>query len=145
VGTWTEQLLNSTDPKARRTACQKLAATRDPAVIPFLRKAYLEDGDKSVRDAARDASYFKAVGEGKRMGRMLPVNERALRILLGALAILFVISLLLNGLQIISSRDNKDNSKKHAIVGDPTDQNALVKRIQDQLGQARALSASLRR
>ncbi len=144
-GTWTEQLLNSTDPKARRTACQKLAATRDPAVIPFLRKAYLEDGDESVRDAARDAlAYFKAVGEGKRMGRTLPVSERALRILLGALAILFVISLLLNGLQIISSRDNKDDSKKHAIVGDPTDRNALVKRIQDQLGQARALSASLR-
>jgi hypothetical protein len=60
---WTEQLLNSADPKARRKACQKLAATRDPAVIPFLRRAYLEDDDESVRDAARDAlAYFKAVG-----------------------------------------------------------------------------------
>ena len=142
--TWTERLLNSTDPKARRKACQKLAATRDPAVIPFLRKAYLEDGDESVRDAARDAlAYFKAVGENRRMGPSLPIGERALSILLGALAILFVISLLLNGLQIISSSDNKDDANKHRLVGDPTDRTALVNRIQDHLSQARDLSANL--
>jgi hypothetical protein len=142
--TWSEQLLNSTDPKARRKACQKLVATRDPAVIPFLRKAYLEDGDESVRDAAREAlAYFKAVGESRRMDRSLPVGQRALSIILGALAILFVISLLLNGLQIINGGDNKDKNN-HRIVGDPTDRTVLVTRMQGQLSQARELAANLR-
>jgi hypothetical protein len=140
---WTEQLLNSTDPKARRKACQKLAATRDPAVIPFLRRAYLEDGDETVRDAARGAlAYFKAVGENKRMGP--PINERALGILMAALAILFVISLLLNGLQIISGSDNKDDSNHAGPVGIPTDRTILIDRIQSQLGQARELAGNLR-
>ena len=143
-GNWTEQLLKSTDPKARRKACQKLAATRDPAVIPFLRKAYLDDGDESVRDAARDAlAYFKAVGESKRIGRSLPVGQRALSIILGTLAVLFVISLLLNGLQIIIGSDNKDENN-HRMVGDPTDRTVLVTRMQGQLGQARELAPNLR-
>jgi hypothetical protein len=143
-GTWSDQLLNSMDPKARRKACQKLAATRDPAVIPFLRKAYLEDEDESVRGAARDGlAYFKAAAEGRRMGRSLPVNDRVLSTLLGGLAILFVVSLLLNGLRIVRG-GSKDNSGRAVALGTPTNRNMLVNEIQGQLNQARELTANLR-
>jgi hypothetical protein len=142
-GTWTEQLLNDPLPKARRKACLKLAATRDPAVIPFLKKAYLDDDDESVRDAAREAlAYFKAVGEGKRMRWSLPFSERVLSTILGGLAVLFAISLLLNGLQMVLGGD-KDDSNKPVALGTPAQRDTLTDEIQNKLAQARELAASL--
>jgi hypothetical protein len=142
-GTWTEQLLNDPEPKVRCKACLKLAATRDPAVIPFLKKAYLDDGDERVRDAAREAlAYFKAVGEGKRMRWSLPFSDRVLSTILGGLAILFAISLLLNGLQIVLG-DNKDDSNKPVALGTPAQRNTLIGEIQNKLAQMRELTAHL--
>jgi hypothetical protein len=141
---WTEQLLNDPAPKVRRKVCLKLAATRDPAVIPFLKKAYLDDDDESVRDAAREAlAYFKAVGEGKRIRRSLPFSDRVLGTLAGGLAILFAISLLLNGLQILRGDGSKNDSKEPVALGTPTQRDTLTDEIQNKLTQARELAALL--
>lgn len=140
---WTKQLLEYSDPKARRKACQKLVATRDPAVIPFLRKAYFDDSDETVREAARDGlAFFKAVSQNKRIGPQLPIGNRTLTGLLSALAILLVISLVLNGLQMVLS-GGEDEEKTPDLSGDPANRNVLVTRIQNKIGEARELSSNL--
>ncbi len=139
----TEQLREDPDPKVRRRACQKLAATRDPAVIPFLRNAYIQDDDEKVRDAARRAlTQFKAIHEGKAL-RRFPVSDRVLRIMLGGLAALFVVSLVLNGLILVLGND-EDSTPKAVEQTIPTSRDELVTRIQDTLRAAKTLDASLR-
>ncbi|RPI98338.1 MAG: HEAT repeat domain-containing protein, partial [Chloroflexi bacterium] len=143
-GRWTGQLQNDPDPKVRRRACQRLAATRDPAVIPFLRTAYLEDGDEQVRDAAREAlAYFKAVAQGKRVRRSLSINDRVLTPVLGVLAVLLVVSLLLHGLQMVRG-DDKDDNPSGAIQGEPTSRFDLIGEIESKLRAARELAAGLK-
>lgn len=139
----TEQLREDSDPKVRRKACQQLAATRDPAVIPFLRNAYIQDDDEKVREAARRALVmFKALHEGKSL-RRFPVGERVLTLALGGLAALFVISLVLNGLFLVLDR-NDDDSADRIEQTTPSSRSDLVDRIQGTLGDADALTASLR-
>ncbi len=143
-GRWTGQLQNDPDPKVRQRACQRLAATRDPAVIPFLRTAYLEDGDEQVREAAREAlAYFKAVAQGKRLRRALPISERMLTPVLGVLAVLFGVSLLLHGLQLVRG-DDKDDDRSNTIQGEPTSRFELIGEIETKLRASRELGADLK-
>ena len=140
----TEQLREDSDPKVRRIACQKLAATRDPAVIPFLRNAYIQDDDEKVRETARRALVmFKAMHEGKSL-RRFPLSERVLTLALGGLAGLFVISLVLNGLFLVLDRDDDDESVERIEQTTPSIRSDLVERIQDTLREADTLAASLR-
>ncbi len=139
----TEQLRDDPDPKKRRKACQKLAATGDPAVIPFLRNAYVQDDDDRVRDAARAALIkFKAMQSGK---RRLALNTRVLGAIARALVVLFFISLLLNGLMIVlGSRDDDKQGGSNALpTGPVTDRADLLDQIQQHLTDAQTLSANL--
>lgn len=140
----TEQLRDDPDPNLRRKACQQLAATHDPAVIPFLRNAYLSDEDERVRDTARDAlAAFKSSKEGKSV-RSLPISDRILTAICGGLAFLFVISLALHALASGGSKDQKvqiDDSWKNTK---PTDRNEVIKQIQAKFNEDQATAASLR-
>ena len=100
------KLRNADSPKARRKACRALAATRDPEVIPALRVAYLSDDDEQVREIARVAlARFKASQSGR---RHFPFpSERTLNKVLGALLVLFVVSLVLHGLRMVSGKGNE--------------------------------------
>ena len=143
----TEQLRDDPDPKKRRKACQKLTATGDPAVIPFLRNAYVQDDDDRVRDAARAGlAKFKAMQSGKRAARGLALNTRVLGFIARALAVLFFISLLLNGLMIVlSSKDDAKESGTNALPTGPiTDRAFLIDQIQQHLTNAQTLSANLK-
>jgi hypothetical protein len=113
-------------------------------VIPLLRAAYINDDDERVRETAGEAlSIFKAIQEGKTIQR-LPVSDQTLRRILGGLAVLLVISLLLNVLMTVLGNDKGDRKTTTSIQGTPTDRNTLVAQIQDKLSQQQALLASLK-
>ncbi|MBI5958967.1 MAG: HEAT repeat domain-containing protein [Chloroflexi bacterium] len=142
----TEQLRDDPNPNTRRKACALLAATRDPAVIPFLKNAYVQDEDEHVRDAAHDAlAVFRAIHEGKSV-RHLPVGDRVLSTVLIGLIVLFVASL---GIRLVGSLlggddDGEtvvDNSWRNAT---PTNRDDLVRRIRDQFDLVQQLTAQLR-
>jgi hypothetical protein len=143
----TEQLRDDPDANVRRKACRQLMATRDPAVIPFLRNAYLQDEDEHVREAAQEAlATFKAIKEGRTV-RQFPISNRVLTILCGGLAGLFVISLVLHALGMILGGGDSDHpaSTPRFLPGDkPSDRAALVTTLQDKLARVQELSASLR-
>jgi hypothetical protein len=140
-----ERLRNDPDPKVRRRACRQLATSRDPAVIPLLRAAYINDDDERVREAAGEAlAIFKAIHEGKTVQR-LPVSDHTLRLILSGLAVLLVVSLLLNvSMRVLGS--GKDDHKKPSasLQGTPTDRSTLVSQIQEKLSQEQALVTSLK-
>jgi len=140
------QLRDDPDPKVRLRACQRLAATRDPAVIPLLRAAYINDDDERVRETAGDAlAIFKALHEGKTV-RRLPVSDRALRRIGAGLAILLVVSLLANvSMQVLGSIKDGDKESSVSLEGlTPTDRVELVDHIQEKLTQGQALVTSLK-
>ncbi|HML24573.1 MAG TPA: HEAT repeat domain-containing protein [Aggregatilinea sp.] len=92
--------LHDSKARVRRQAVRKLAATRDPSVIPLLRTAYMSDEDDSVRDAAHEGlSMFRAMESGG-SSRSFPVSDVVLSRALRVLLILFVVSLLANGVLI---------------------------------------------
>jgi hypothetical protein len=141
-----EQLRNDPDPKVRRRACQRLAASRDPAVIPLLRAAYINDDDERVRETAGDAlAVFKALHEGKTV-RRLPVSDHTLRRIVGGLAILLVVSLLANvSMQVLGSIKDSDKESSVSLEGlTPTGRTELVAYIQEKLTQGQALVTSLK-
>jgi hypothetical protein len=138
----TEKLANNPEPKVRRKACQRLAATRDPAVIPSLRRAYFEDQDDRVRDAAREAlARFKAMEAGQPTRQVVP-SERILAILLGGLSVVFVITLVVNIAGMIGS-DDAESGEPNDIFN-PTDRMVLVDQISERLDAAQTLVGHLR-
>ncbi len=142
----TEQLRDDPDANVRRKACQQLMATRDPAVIPFLRNAYLQDEDEKVRAAAHEAlATFKAIQEGRTV-RQFPISNRVLTILCGGLAGLFVLSLILHAVgAILGGDDDQPASTPLFQAGAiPTDRNTLTTTLQDKLARVQQLSTSLR-
>lgn len=141
----TEQLRDDPDANVRRKACQQLMATRDPAVIPFLRNAYLQDEDERVRDTAYEAlAKFKAIKEGRTV-RQLPISDRALALICGGLAILLVISLALHAVGMIAGDGDSDQPTPRFPAGaKPTDRSALITHLQDKFSEVQQLSASLR-
>jgi len=141
-----EQLRNDPDPKVRRRACRQLAASQDPAVIPLLRAAYVNDDDERVREMAGEAlAVFKAMQEGKTIKR-LPVSDHTLSLLLGGLAILLVISLLLNVSTKVLGIGKTDHKKSTPSLQGltPTDRATLVTQIQDKLAQQQTLVTNLK-
>ncbi len=140
----TEQLRDAPNPKARRKACQRLAATRDPEVIPFLKNAYLQDEDGRVRDAARDAlAFFKAQQEGKNV-RRFPISDRALKTVLSLLFILFLVSAGLNVRNALSTKSGNDGDRPGSIFDQaPTNRTALVTLIRQRLTEMQDLASNL--
>ena len=141
--TLVEQLQDpDTDTKVRRKACQQLAALRNPEVIPFLRNAYFQDEDDRVRQIAQDAlATFKTMQSGKTT-RSLPVSENILTAALGVLAVLFVISLLLHVVSMISGGDDDDDQRQAS--NKVTTRDVLIGRIDQQLQFANVDAGNLR-
>ncbi|NLX08682.1 MAG: HEAT repeat domain-containing protein [Chloroflexi bacterium] len=105
--------LHDPDPKVRRKACRRLAATRDPEVLPFIRNLYLQEEDERVREEAYQAlAAFKALEAGEE-SRRLPISEDMLLRLRTGLVILLGVTLVLNILifaigQISSGEDEPE-------------------------------------
>lgn len=140
------QLQNpDTDPKTRRKACRQLAATGDPAVIPFLRNAYLQDDDENVQQAAQEGlAAFKAMQQGA-SPRGLPVSNQTLTWILGGLAVLFAVSIVLNiAAMVLGGDEGGDDNNIMAENLPPTDRNMLIDQIAGQIQQAQEDIASLR-
>jgi hypothetical protein len=136
--------LQDMDPKVRRRAIRQLAATKDPAVIPHLVGAYHDLDDPGVRDAAGDAlAQFKARQQGI-TSRKPPVSNWLLGRILAGLGVLFVISLLLNGLILVLDSGGDDDTDTVVVAQEPTNRELLVQTIQDKLTQVQAVTASLR-
>ncbi len=97
-----EQVSTAPKARARRAACRKLADTGNPAAIPYLRTAYLNDEDESVREAARQGLMrFRAQQEGHHTGG-IHLNLRLLRVTFWVLGVLFLLSLGLNALVLVT-------------------------------------------
>lgn len=143
--TLVDQLQNpDTDAKIRHKLCKQLAATGDPAVIPFLRNVYLQDEDDGVRQAARDGlAAFKAKRDGTR-ARSLPISNRTLRWIAGGLAVIFVISLALNGLAMVLGGDDDTGDEEAPTALTPVDRDTLIARIDEQITQAEEDITNLR-
>ncbi len=140
----TEKLTNHPDPKVRRKACLRLAATRDPEVILSLRKAYYEDQDERVREAARDAlARFKTLA-AEQSTRRFPLSDRVLNVILGVLVVIFVVSLALNIVRMLGDVSTKKQPDDQSGVFNPTDRTVLVAQIEERLGAAQTLSENLR-
>ncbi|MBN1565004.1 MAG: HEAT repeat domain-containing protein [Anaerolineae bacterium] len=135
----TEKLTNDPDPSVRRKACQRLVATRDPEAIPLLRKVYLEDQDEHVREAAQNGlARFKARQTGQSV-RQFPLSDRVLTMILGALTLVFTITLGLNIVGMLGNDDDDGPSDEPVEVFNPTDRNVLVGQIQERLQEAQTL------
>ncbi len=141
----TEELREAESPRRRRRACRKLAATGDPAVIPFLRNAYLQDDHETVRDAAREAlALFKARQQGNST-RRFPPGRRFLQVLTSALAILLLASLALHALSLWGEDDESDDGLTGAIFNQPpTPRDRVVVLVEERLRQAEGVASSLR-
>lgn len=142
----TGQLSEAKRLRQRRAACRKLAKTGDPAVIPFLRNAYLQDDDEGVRDAAREAlAVFKARQEG-RSTRRFPPGRRFLRLVTGALALLLLASLALNGLALLGEDDGESAGQPSGSIFDepPSPREEVIAQVETRLRDARQLAADLR-
>lgn len=91
-------LKEAENPKARRKACQQLAASGDPAVIPALSAAYFNDSDARVKAIARKGlARFRAMehrlsGKGRAVDRFL-----SLLVLVLALALVASVALRITG------------------------------------------------
>lgn len=132
-------------PKVRKRAIHRLAASRDPSVIPLLRNAYLQDGDDQVRDAAEAAlAQFRAMQHNAARRRRFAPSNRALRRVVTALAIallgLVAANIAIRAIDWDSVRDTgaADDAAFVAPRGD------LERSLQDQLALARAEIARLR-
>jgi hypothetical protein len=138
--------LQDPDPKVRRRACEQLAATRDPAVIPFLRNAYLQEDDERVRRAASQGlAAFKAIQAGQ-AGRGLPFTSEQLRRILLGLAVILGISLLLNGVVAVVGAlgDGADEPNPAPERTTPSEREALVAQLQEAFDHAREDANNLR-
>ena len=124
--------LHASDPKQRRRAVRQLAATRDPAVIPFLRNVYLKE-DERVRLAARDAlAAFRRMEAGQR--RVIPFSDAALRRAMVILGVLFVLSLIANG-ALIAVRAWQDR-EADKVAGTPTARDVLTAALAERIDAA---------
>lgn len=142
----TGQLSEAKRPRQRRAACRQLARTGDPAVIPFLRNAYLQDDDESVREAAREAlALFRARQEG-RGTRRFPPGRRFLRLVTGVLALLLLASLALNGLALLGKDDGETSGQSSGSIFDepPSPREEVIAQVEARLYDARQLAADLR-
>lgn len=135
--------LQDPDPNVRRKACRRLASTNDPQVIPFLKNVYVQEDDERVRQAAHDAlAAFKAMQVGV-SARRLPLDEQRLKQIVIGLAVLFVISLVLNGLVMVLGGDNDDNGGSSS-ASVPTNRDVLTGQLEGRLSQAQDDAANLR-
>ena len=142
---WAEQLSSASKARERRTACRKLAATGDPAVIPHLRAAYLNDEDDDVRAVARQALLrFRAQQEGRHVGRFR-LNQRLLATVFWMLAGLLVVSLAVNGL-ILLAGGGSDTTPTPGFRFDrpPSPREQVIAQVEEHLRQAERLAANLR-
>lgn len=143
---WAElvEQLQDPDPKTRRQIYRKMAATRDPAVLPYLRTAYLQEEDDRARQIVTDAlASFKAMQTGETR-RQLPLGENTLRRILAGLAVLFVVSLLLNGAVIVAGLVGGDDDEQPAANTGLTDREALTAQLSERLAQAHDDTDNLR-
>lgn len=134
-------LRDDAKPRARRRAIRQLAATRDPAVIPFLRNAFYQDEDAGVREAARQAlAQFRAQREGAGRAGAGRV-QRLLNALVVALVVVFAVSVGLNIWGLIKAdEDDVDAWRRQP----PTERALLVTTIQDRYSDAQTLDRNLR-
>lgn len=133
------QLSNETDSQQRKDACKKLAATRDPSVIPALRETYNHDSDDAVKAAAREAlTRFKMMQIRTERGGAF----RVLRSVLIALVLLFVVSLGLNGAALLSEDNDADSPEARPRI--VTDRTELIIQVGSKLNEAQVLTSNLR-
>lgn len=103
--------LHDTEPKVRCRTIRRLAAARDPQVIPLLRNAYLQDDDDRVHAAARKAlAQFRAMQQGGSPGRRLIISQTTLTRAIGVLALTLVILLAANAAVRALGRAESDAS-----------------------------------
>lgn len=136
----------STAPKARtrRAACRKLAATGNPAAIPYLRTAYLNDDDEGVRKAARQAlAHFKAQQEG-RGKKGLRLNPRFLRVILWTLSLILVLSVGANALVLVMGNTADATPTPFRFDRPPSPREQVIGQVETRLREVERLSADLR-
>jgi hypothetical protein len=136
--------LQDPDPGTRRKACERLAATADPQVIPYLRRAYYQEDDERVKQAAHDAlASFRALQQGQ-SSKGLPVSDDLLRKLLMGMGGLFVLLLLANVIVRILPSGSGDDPKPTPIQTEPTSWEELTARFQERIQQAQADTTTFR-
>ncbi|MCD4686587.1 MAG: HEAT repeat domain-containing protein [Anaerolineae bacterium] len=135
------QLKNETDAKTRREGYKLLADARDPATIPALRDAYINDDDEKVKAIAHDAlARFKAIKEGKAGG-----GSQVLSLLLGLLVLSFIGSLVLNGMALLAGEDDDETEEPPPFVAlVVTDRSVLMQEMSDKLREHDTLVFNLR-
>jgi hypothetical protein len=140
-----EQVSTAPKARARRAACRKLAATGNPAAIPYLRTAYLNDEDEGVREAARQGlAQFKAQQEGHRAGR-IRLNPRLLRGTFWVLGVLFLLSLGLNALTLVmESTSDATPTPGFRFDRPPSPREQVIAQVESHLREVERLAADLR-
>ncbi len=139
-----EQVSTAPKARARRAACRKLATTGNPAAIPYLRTAYLNDEDEGVREAARQGlAQFKAQQEGHHTGR-IHLNPRLLRVTFWGLGVLFLLSLGLNALVLVTGDTSDATPTLFRFDRPPSPREQVIAQVESHLRQAERLAADLR-
>lgn len=137
--------LQAPQPKVRKRAIRRLAASGDPSVIPLLRNVYLQDGDDQVRDAAEAAlARFRAMQHNPARHRRPARGDRARRWMALALAIVLLGLIAAN---ITIRALGQDDDRTIVSAGDANTavpRNELEQDLHDQLAGARAAVTRLR-
>ncbi len=139
-----EQVSTAPKARARRAACRKLADTGNPAAIPYLRTAYLNDEDESVREVARQGLMrFRAQQEGHHTGG-IHLNLRLLRVTFWVLGVLFLLSLGLNALMLVTGDTSDATPTPFRFDHPPSPREQVIAQVESHLRQAERLATDLR-
>ncbi len=139
-----EQVSTAPKARARRAACRKLADTGNPAAIPYLRTAYLNDEDESVREVARQGLMrFRAQQEGHHTGG-IHLNLRLLRVTFWVLGVLFLLSLGLNALMLVTGDTSDATPTPFRFDRPPSPREQVIAQVESHLRQAERLATDLR-
>lgn len=134
--------LQDPDPNERRRACLRMTTTADPAVIPFLRNAYLQDDDERVRQAAQDAlAYFKALQQGGAPSSSSPLMSKLLPIFTVTLVVLALLNVVV---RVLPSGSDDKKTPVEVNLSAPTPRETLTGRMQERIQQASEDVTSMR-
>lgn len=137
--------LHDAEPKVRCRAIRRLAATRDPQVIPLLRNAYLQDEDDRVHAAAgRALAQFRAMQQGDSPGRRLAISQTALGRAIGVLAVALIALLAANAAVRALDQSGSDASASAKEVETPLERSVFERDLRTRIAQIRAEVERLR-
>jgi hypothetical protein len=150
-----DQLLDATNPRARREAARQLGALRDPMAISFLAQAYHQDSNRSVRRAAQEAllAYRRLEAEATRADGKTPAARLRLpiaperlvwlrRLLTAILVVTVVVNLGLIGMRIVQSLADRGPARPQQDA--PTPRETLIAAYQTRIAAIEAEATQVR-